>query len=75
MVVDAQVDDDVGEAQVAAVPLDDEEPGGLLPAPVAARGLCRRERLEDALREAPAGRRPTAPPRGRRRRSSTWRPV
>ena len=39
MVVDAQVDDDVGEAGVAAVPLDDEQRGRLLAAPVAARRL------------------------------------
>ena len=51
MVVDAQVDDDVGEARVAAVPLDDEERGRLLAAPVAARGLRRGEAVEQPLRE------------------------
>ena len=39
VVVDAEVDDDVGEPRVAAVPLDDEERRGLLAAPVAARSL------------------------------------
>ena len=52
MVVDAQVDDHVGEAGVAAVALDDEQAGRLLPAPVAARRLRRREAVEEPLRRA-----------------------
>src|SRR6185503_13156778 len=57
MVVDAQVDDDVGQAAVAAVRLDDEQPGRLLPAPVAPRSLRRREEREQALGERLPGRR------------------
>ena len=51
VVVDAQVDDDVRELRVARVLLDDEQRSRLLPAPVAPGGLCRREALEQALRE------------------------
>ena len=49
MVVGAQVDDDVREAGVAAVRLDDEERGGLLPAPVAAGRLPGGEAAEQPL--------------------------
>ena len=51
MVVDAQVDEDVRQARVAAVLLDDEERGGLLAAPVAARRLGRVEAVEQPLGE------------------------
>ena len=53
VIVDAEVDEDVGEAGVAAVPLDDEQGGRLLTAGVAAGRLAGRERLEQALRERP----------------------
>ena len=43
VVVDAEVDDDVAAA-VAATLRDDEERGGLLPSPVAARSLAGGER-------------------------------
>ena len=57
MVVDAQVDDDVGEARVAAVALDDEERRRLLAAAVAARRLRRVEAVEQPLGERePRGR-------------------
>ena len=49
VVVDAEVDERVGEPRVAAVALDDEHGGRLLPPLVAAGRLCRRERLEQAL--------------------------
>ena len=51
VVVHAQVDEDVGEAGVAAVPLDDEERGRLLAARVATGGLAGREGLEQSLGE------------------------
>ena len=46
MVVDAQVDEAVGEPGVAAVPLDDEKRRGLAPAAVATRRLCGVEAVE-----------------------------
>ena len=49
MVVHAQVGDGIRRAHVAPVLADDEQRGGLLAAPVASGGLCRRERLEQAL--------------------------
>ena len=49
VVVDAKVDEDVGERGVAAVPLDDEERRGLLAATVAARGLGRSEARQQSL--------------------------
>ena len=55
VVVDAQVDEDVRERRVAAVPLDDEERGGLLSAPVAACRLRGREAGEQPLGERRAG--------------------
>ncbi len=64
VVVDAEIDEHVREAGVAAVALDDEQRGGLLAAAVAARGLRRREAVEQALRERPSGR---AGERGRQR--------
>ena len=57
MVVDTEVEDDVGEAGVAPVALDDEQGGGLLAAPVAARVLRSREGGQQALRERAGGRR------------------
>src|SRR5215210_7725323 len=54
MVVDAQVDDDVGEARIAAVALDDEQARRLLSAPVAARFLGRGEAIEQPIGERPA---------------------
>ena len=51
VVVDAQVDEDVGQPRVAAVPLDDEERGRLLSAPVAARRLRGGEAVDQALRQ------------------------
>ena len=56
VVVDAEVDDEVGEPGVAAVALDDEQRGGLLAAPVAARSLRGGEALDQALGQR-AGRR------------------
>src|ERR671933_2645076 len=64
VVVDAQVDDDVGEAGVAAVLLDHEDGRGLLAAAVAARGLGGGEALEQPLGE----RLPGASLEGRRER-------
>ena len=52
VVVDAQVDDDVGEPGVAAVPLDDEQRRRLLAAAVAARGLRGGEARRAAARRA-----------------------
>ena len=54
VVVDAQVDEDVAEAGVAAVALDDEQRGRLLAAAVAAGGLRRGEALEQPLGERAA---------------------
>ena len=54
VIVDAEVDEDVGEAGVAAVALDDDQRRGLLAALVAARRLRRRERLDQALGERSA---------------------
>ena len=51
VLVHAQVDDAVGEARVAAVALDHEQRRRLLAAPVAARGLCRVEAVEQPLDE------------------------
>ena len=51
MLVDAQVDDLVGEPGVPAVSLDDEERCRLLPAPIAARRLSRVEAVEQPLGE------------------------
>ena len=51
VVVDAQVDERVGEAGVAAVALDDDQRRRLLAAFVAARGLSSGQRLEQALGE------------------------
>ena len=51
VVVDAQVDEDVREARVAAVLLDHEQARGLLAAAVAARGLSGVEAVEQAVRE------------------------
>ena len=52
VVVDAQVDEHVREPRVAAVSLDHEQRRGLLAAPVAARRLRRRERVQQACGEA-----------------------
>ena len=52
VVVDPEVDDGVGEAGVAAVPLHDEERRRLLAAPVAARRLRRGEAADAAGRPA-----------------------
>ena len=57
VVVDAQVDERVGEARVAAVALDDEQRRGLAAAAVAARALRRIEAVEQPLRERVTGRR------------------
>ena len=51
VVVDAKVDEDVREPRIAAVALDHEQARRLLAAAIAARGLCRREAFEQALRE------------------------
>ncbi len=51
VLVDAQVDEAVGEAGVAAVALDDEQGGRLLAAPVAAGSLRGVEAVEQALGE------------------------
>ncbi len=51
VIVDAQVDDDVGELRVAAVLLDDEQRRRLLASLVAARGLGRVEAVEQPLGE------------------------
>ena len=51
VVVDAQVDEDVGELRVAAVALDDEQAGRLLAAPVASGELRRGEAAEEPLGE------------------------
>ncbi len=52
MVVDAKVDDRVGEPPVAGILLDDEERRRLLAAPIATGRLRRGEALEQALRES-----------------------
>ena len=54
MVVDAQVDEDVREARVAAVPLDDQQRRRLLAAPVAAGRLGGGEAVEQPLGERPS---------------------
>ena len=51
MVVDAQIDEDVGQLRVAAIALDDEKRGRLLAATVTARRLCRGETVDQALCE------------------------
>src|SRR5204863_4953549 len=50
-VVDAEVDDAVGQARVTAVLCDDEQRGRLLAAPVAPGGLCGSEALDQSLGE------------------------
>src|SRR4029453_9401238 len=55
VVVDAEVDDDIGETGVAAVALDDQEARRLLSPAVAAGLLCRGEAVEQPLGERPAG--------------------
>ena len=55
VVVGAEVDEDVGQAGVAAVPLDDEQRRRLLATPVAARGLGRGEAVDQALGERSSG--------------------
>src|SRR5207244_13203932 len=64
MVVDAQVDEDVGEARVAAAALDDEERRGLLAAAVTAGGLRRGETFDEPACERLPGR-PLEGDRGR----------
>ena len=54
VVVDAQVDDDVGEPGIAAVALDDEQASRLLAAAVAAGLLRGGEAIEQPLGERPA---------------------
>ena len=49
VVVDTEVDEDVGQRRVAAVPLDDEKRRGLLAATVATGGLGRREARQQSL--------------------------
>ena len=56
VVVDAQVDERVGEAGVAAVSLDDEQRRRLLAAAVAARRLRRRQTVDEPLGERPPAR-------------------
>ena len=51
MVVDAEVDEDVGKARVAPVALDDEQCCGLLAAPIPACGSRGGERLEEPIGE------------------------
>ena len=55
VLVDAEVDERVGEPSVAAVALDDEQRRRLLPASVASRSLRRGEAAEQPLGERPAG--------------------
>ena len=55
VIVDAEVDERVGEPAVAAVALDDEQRRRLLAAPVAARGLRGGEAVEQPLGERRAG--------------------
>ena len=57
MVVDAEVDERVGESRVATVALDDEQGGGLPAAAVAARRLRGVEAVEQSLGESLARRR------------------
>src|SRR5689334_3364648 len=52
VVVDPEVDEDVGEAGVPTVALDDEERRRLAPPAVTARGLGGVEAVEQALGEA-----------------------
>ena len=56
MLVDAEIDEAVGERCVAAVALDDEKRGGLLPATVASRGLRGGEAVEQPLGEGRSSR-------------------
>ena len=49
VVVDAKIDDDIGEARIAGVLLDDQERRRLLAAPVAAGSLRGRQALEQPL--------------------------
>ena len=55
VVVGAEVDEDVGQAGVAAVPLDDEQRRRLLAAAVASRSLGRGEAVDQALGERSPG--------------------
>jgi hypothetical protein len=55
VVVDAEIEEDVREAGVAAVGLDDEKRGGLLAAAVAAGRLRRVEAVEQALDQRASG--------------------
>lgn len=55
VVVDAEVDQDVGEPRVALLRADDEKTGRLLPAAVATGRLRRVEAVEKALGKGPAG--------------------
>ena len=56
VVVDAQVDEDVGQPRVAAVPLDDEQRRRLLAATVATGGLGRSEARQESLGQRAFGR-------------------
>ena len=55
VVVDAEIDEHIREAGVAAVALDDEQRCRLLSAAIAAGRLRRRQRLEEPFRERPSG--------------------
>ena len=57
MVVDAQIEHEVGELRVPTVALDDHERRGLLPAPVAARALRGGQALQQPECEALSHRR------------------
>ena len=67
VVLDAQLDDDVGQARVAAVALDDEERRGLLAAAVSACRLGRGEAVDQAHGERLARASPRTSRRARRR--------
>src|SRR6266545_3075794 len=56
MILDAELDDHVRHARVAAVPLHDEEGGGLLPAAIAAGCLRGGQAVDQPLGEGPATR-------------------
>ena len=51
VVVDPEVDERVAQTRIAAVALDHEQRGRLLPAPVAAGCLCGVQAVQQALRE------------------------
>ena len=53
VIVDAEVDEDVREAGIATVALDDQERRRLLAAAVSAGGLRRGQAFQQALREWP----------------------